>query len=281
MPLLYLLFLVCLVVPIAGGVLAHKRGWAVAGGPEAWAAAARARFGGRSGATVMVLLIGYVVTFLVALGFGKLAKALQPSVDWPVFHWVYSRVNPNGHGAFTTLNAKLTNYGLGSNDQLIVLAAAIILAFAYRRRWWLPVGALLIAFFGERYVQRALKHFVNRGHPPTTHGTYPSGGVGRIFAIYAMVVVLVIVISPRLSRAWKAGLWTGVVTAGVVEAYTRVYLSKHWFTDAAFGIIFGALLLLTNATAVYAATGGEEQTAETPTTEDAATSTELASRQRS
>lgn len=269
MPLLVLLFVVCLVTPIAVGVLAHRRGWTVAGGLAAWGAAARARFG-RVGATVIVLLAGYAVTFLVSLGLGKLAKHLQPSVDVPVFNWVYSRVNPSGSGAFTALNAKLTLFGLGSNDWLIALTAAIVLAFAYRRRWWLPVGAMVIAFYGERYVQRALKHTVHRGHPPTTLGTYPSGGVGRIFAIYGMVIALVILISPRLTRAWRAGLWTGVVTAGVVEAYTRVYLSKHWFTDAAFGLVFGALLLLTHATAAYAAAGRDERTAGEPATTEPA-----------
>lgn len=263
MPLLIVLFVVCLVTPIAVGVLAHQSGRTLAGGPAGWSAAARARFG-RVGGTVVVLLAGYAVTFLVGLAFGELAKHLQPSVDVPVFNWVHSRVNPSGSGAFTHLNAKLTLFGLGSNDQLIVLVAAIILAFAYRRRWWFAVGAMLVAFFAERYLQRALKHIVDRGHPPTTLGSYPSGGVGRIFAIYAMVVVLVILLSPRLTRAWRAGLWTGVVTVGVVEAYTRVYLSKHWFTDAAFGIIFGALLLLTHATAAYTAAGRDEHAAGRP-----------------
>ena len=42
------------------------------------------------------------------------------------------------------------------------------------------------------------------------------------------------------------------MTAVVIEAFTRVYLSKHWFTDAAFALPLGVLLMLTNVAAVAA-----------------------------
>jgi hypothetical protein len=47
-------------------------------------------------------------------------------------------------------------------------------------------------------------------------------------------------------------LWTGIVTAALIEAFTRVYLSKHWLTDAMFALPFGALLMLTNVAAISA-----------------------------
>jgi membrane-associated phospholipid phosphatase len=59
-----------------------------------------------------------------------------------------------------------------------------------------------------------------------------------------------------MSRAWRVGLWTGVATAAAVEAFTRVYLSKHWFTDAVGGYLVGGLLLLVCATTVRLATAG-------------------------
>lgn len=262
MALLYALFVLAFAVPIGVGVLAHSRGWSVAGGPERWGSAATRRFG-RVGGTLLVLVVGYAVTVAVGLGLGFLAKNLQSGVDVPVFDWVHSRVSDGSE--FTTANGKLTYLGNNPITQLGAFISAIVLGFAYRRRWWLPVGALAVAVIGEKYAQKFLGHVVDRGHPPTTLGTYPSGGVGRILAIYGTVVILVLLLQPQLSRAWRAGLWTGVATAAVVEAYTRVYLSKHWFTDAAFGLVFGALLLLTHAAAVRAAAGRTEP-ADSPAT---------------
>jgi membrane-associated phospholipid phosphatase len=34
-----------------------------------------------------------------------------------------------------------------------------------------------------------------------------------------------------------------VAAAGFTEAYSRVYLTLHWFTDAVSGLIYGGLLL--------------------------------------
>lgn len=185
----------------------------------------------------------------VGLALGFLAKALQDGVDRPVFDWVQGRVRNN---SFTRLNEKLTLVGNTPTAELVRLFSVLILAFAYRRRWWLPTAGIVVAFVSERYLQKILAKIVDRGHPPTTLGTYPSGGLGRIIAIYGLVVLLVIRLQPTLSKPCRAGLWTGVITAAVVEAFTRVYLSKHWLTDAMFALPFGVLLLLTNVAAVSA-----------------------------
>ena len=250
---LVLLFVVLVVAAVGAGVLAHRRAWTVAGGPLAWGQALGGRFGAGGGAAV-ALVAGAAVTAVVGLGMGFLAKAVENPVDHPIFRWVRPRADPASK--FSDLNEKLTMMGNNPITQLVALLAAVVLAFAFgRRRWPVPVVALVVAVVLEKYLQKFLGRVVDRGHPPTTLGTYPSGGVGRILAIYGTVVVLVIVLQPTLRREWRAGLWTGVVTAAVIEAYSRVYLSKHWFTDAAFGLVFGGLLLLTMATAVAALTG--------------------------
>lgn len=250
MTVLVLCFVLAVAIPVAVGGLAHRCHWSLAGGPAAWGAAAARRFG-RAGGTLCVLAAGWAVTVAVGSALGFAAKRLQSAVDEPIFRWVHPRVP--GSSEFTTVNAKLTLLGNLPTVQLVVLIAGIVLAFAYRRRWWLPVGSLLVALFAEKYLQKLLAKVADRGHPPTTLGTYPSGGVGRILAVYGVVLILVMLLQPTLSRAWRAGLWTGVATAAVVEAYTRVYLSKHWFTDALFGLVFGMLLLVTHVAAVSAA----------------------------
>ncbi len=233
---------------IALGTAAHRRRWSLAGGPAAWGRGAAQRFGNVP-AAIAIALTGWVLVALVGLAMGFLAKALQGSVDEPVFRWVQARV---AGGNFTKLNDKLTYMGNTPVVEVVCLVAVIILTCAYRRRRWLPAVAVAAAFVAERYLQKFLGSVVDRGHPPTTFGTYPSGGVGRLLGVYSAIIVLVIVLAPTLSRAWRGGLWTGLVTAGVVEAFTRVYLSKHWLTDAVFALPFGVLLLVTNLAAVSA-----------------------------
>lgn len=251
MPVLILAFLVALVAPVAVGAVAHRRAWSVRGGPQAWGAAAAARFGPLVG-SALVLVGGLLLTTVVSLGLGFLAKSIERPVDEPVLRWVLPRVSGN---AFTRAQEKLTLLGNNPITQLVALISVIILIFAYRRRWWLPVVGVGVAVVAEKYLQKLLAKAVDRGHPPTTLGTFPSGGVGRILAVYGAIMILVILLQPNLSRAWRAGLWTGVVTGACVEAFTRVYLSKHWLTDAAFGLPFGALLLLTNVAAICALAG--------------------------
>lgn len=248
MALLLVAFVLCTVVPIGAGLLAHRRHASVAGGPAAWGEWAARRLG-RVGGSVAVLAVGTAFTAVVCLGLGFLAKALQSGVDEPVFRWVDPRVHSN---RFTGANEKLTLLGNNPIIQLVALVAVIVLAAMYRRRWLVPVVAIVVALVVEKYLQKFLAKVVDRGHPPTTLGTFPSGGVGRILAIYGTIVVLVIAVSPALSRAWRAGLWTGLATGATLEAFTRVYLSKHWFTDALFGLPFGALLMLTFAVATFA-----------------------------
>ncbi len=248
MPLLVVCFVLVVALPVAVGVLAHRRDRSVFGGPQAWGAAAAARFGPLPGAA-LVLVAGLATTVGVGLGLGFLAKGIESSVDEPTFRWVHARVADN---VFTRGQEKLTMMGNNPIIQLVFLVAGIVLACAFRRRWWLPVIALGVAYVGEKYAQKVLAKIVDRGHPPTTLGTYPSGGVGRILADYGTIIVLVLLLHTGLSRAWRAGLWTGLVTAACVESFSRLYLSKHWLTDALFGLPFGVLLLLTNVATVAA-----------------------------
>jgi PAP2 superfamily protein len=244
---------VLLVAGTAGtGLLAHRLRWSVAGGPGAWGAAAARRFGPVPGALV-VLVAGLAGTAVVGLALGFLAKAVQSGVDEPTFRWIHPRVHDNN--LFSHAQDKLTMVGNNPIVQLVCFFSVLILACAYRRRWWLPPLAVAVALIAEKYLQRFLGRVVHRGHPPTTLGTYPSGGVGRILAVYGTILILFLLLQPRLSRAWRAGLWTGLAGAAVMEAFSRLYLSKHWLTDALFGLPFGTLLLLTNVTAVCALAG--------------------------
>ena len=131
----------------------------------------------------------------------------------------------------------------------------MLLAAAYRRRWWIPVVAVLAAVLMQREAQLVLTHLVPRSSPPVLHaGVFPSGGVSRVFAVYGMVALLAVHLLPPAKRRWQA--WAVVVVAllSVVELLTRLYLLQHWLTDALSGLLLGALLLLVESVALHVLT---------------------------
>ncbi len=249
MPLLIAIFVVSTVATVGAGLAGHRQAWALpGGGPSGWGRSAARRFGSIP-ATVGTLVLGTAVVTALSLPIGFAAKALENPIDHPGFRFAQHRVHG---GEFTALNEKLTVLGNNGQVQLIILLAGILLAFVWGRNWWAPTVLLLASFYLVRYSQRLLAHLVDRGHPPTTNGTFPSGGVARVLALYGLIVVFVLFLLPSLSRAWRAGVFTGLAVAAVVEAYTRWYLSKHWLTDALSGLIFGGLMLAVTAAAAAA-----------------------------
>jgi hypothetical protein len=138
--------------------------------------------------------------------------------------------------------------------KLIAVVSAVALAVAWRRRWWVPIIVIGLAFVLEKYVQSGLSKVVLRGHPPTTNGTYPSGGCARLISMYGTIIYLTLrVWRPAL---WVRGLvWTLLAEAAWFEGYARTYRLEHWFTDVLGGWIIGGLLLLTFALTAAALAG--------------------------
>jgi membrane-associated phospholipid phosphatase len=244
------IFVLAMTVVVAIGVTAYRQAWALpGGGPSQWGRTAAERYGAIP-AAIAILVGGGILATVLSLPVGFLAKVLESPLDKPALAFALNHVQPASK--LTSLNNKLTVFGNNGQIQLICLVAVILLAFAWRRNWWVPVALVVAVFYLERYSQRSLAKIVHRGHPPTSLGTFPSGGVGRILSVYGLLLILAITLIPALSRAWRVGLFTGLALAAVIEAYTRWYLAKHWLTDAVGAIVFGYLLLAVAATATAA-----------------------------
>lgn len=197
---------------------------------------------GRVPAAAIVLLAGWSVVIVIGWLLGLLAHRLEGSVDRPAFHWWQAH---HLSGTWSHVWWKLTNVGSPTVTQIITGVGALVLAALYARRdrWWAPSVVLLVGYAAEKYSQMILKLVVHRGHPPTTLGTWPSGGMGRLIDIYGLVIYFLLVrYAPGKRRVWWAGAAVLAVFASI-QAYARINNLEHWLTDVVGGGIYGLLLL--------------------------------------
>lgn len=252
MAVLAALFILGGVIVVLIGVLAHRY-WVTA--PiliNRFGSLTSQRLGVLPGHFV-TLAVGFAVSIAVMVPIGVLCRDVQTSIDSPIYEWVHQQVPTSSK--FTRLNSILTTMGDRPTVYWIFATALILFAFAYRKRWWIPVGTLVLGFATQYMGQVWLSAWINRGHPPVPDaGTFPSGGVSRALMLYGIILVLSLPLLPTLSRAWRAGLFTGVALLGYGEAYSRLYLSLHWISDIVAGAIFGALIIVVATAAVRCAT---------------------------
>jgi hypothetical protein len=197
---------------------------------------------GRWRAAAVVLLAGWSITIAVGWILGNAARRLQRVVDRPVFDWWAHR---HLGGAWSSVWWKLTDIGSTTVTQSVAVAGGVALAVLYRDRWtwWAPPVTLLVGYLAEKYSQTLLVLAVHRAHPPTSLGTWPSGGMGRLILIYGLIIYFVITrYWLRVPRAWAGGGALLAVLASV-QAYARINNLEHWLTDVIGGAIYGVLLL--------------------------------------
>lgn len=197
---------------------------------------------GRFATGVIVVLAGWSVTIIVGWFLGERAHAAQDAVDWPTFRWFRDHQVDHWSQAWQTI----TNIGSPQVTAGVAVAGAVVLALLWWRRqrpWWLPGLCLVLALVLVRYAQFLLKEVVDRGHPPTTLGTWPSGGCARVIVVYGLIMFFVL----RWDRVRGRRAWIGWATAtaflGSVQGYARTYNLEHWVTDVVGGLVFGTMII--------------------------------------
>jgi membrane-associated phospholipid phosphatase len=212
------------------------------------------------GAAAVLGAVGTAIATLVTYLLGLLTH-LTGGFDLSVFQWTAIHVNevtgavtpPKSETYIHWARAAQLMTDVGNKHQIwyVSIVAAILLALAYKERFWIPPLCIAGAVIAQHYLQIWVGNAVHRGHPPTTLGTYPSGGVARIIAVYGLIAFLILV-RFKPARAWAVALWTFIALLAVQESYSRWFLQKHWLTDIIGGAIFGILLLAANCIATLA-----------------------------
>jgi hypothetical protein len=197
---------------------------------------------GRLAVAAIVTAAGLAFTVGCCWVLGRVAHHLEPRVDRPVFGYFQT----HQVGWWRHLASVVTQMGNGRETQVATVVAAVVFAALWRRgRWWAPAVTLIAGLVLERFLAQILREVVHRGHPPTTLGTWPSGGCARLVIVVGLVIFL--------WRRWRglptgraaAWWWAALFVLANVEAYTRVVLSKHWLTDTVGGVVFGGMVLAT------------------------------------
>lgn len=189
----------------------------------------------------LILVTGLAATGVVGLVLGLLARSVQGSFDAPLYAALVAAYRPGS--TWTMLNEAFTVIGDPLPSLWQSLAAAAAFAFLFGARWWIPVVLLPVGFVVEYVIQQGLSYLVARGAPPLGAGTWFSGGSARFVVLYGLILFLITLRWPGISRAWRV---VGVIIVAVlsfVEGYTRLYLLKHWPTDVPAGWLIGTLLL--------------------------------------
>jgi len=198
-----------------------------------------------------LIALGTLAVYGVMALLGLLVVHHGLAVDRPVNDWM------TGHRvhAWAAAMNRLTKIGNTWTCWGAAVSAAVCLAVSWRAQRWLPpavLGALIVV---DHYTTLALRHTFHRlGPPDSPLGTYPSGGCDRVIVFYGLIAYL---LWREFSGQRRAAIWAAAAVAalGFNEAYSRVYLTLHWFTDALSGLLYGGLLLAVFIAAVRVVAG--------------------------
>lgn len=210
-------------------------------------ALAREQLGGTLGPVgAFAVLYGAGMFALTAggLALGEIVQRIEGPVDRAVFDLMEDRYDRQWAEPIE-LVGRLGNVW---QTRFVALAAMVVLtgfALWRRERAWVPALLISTSVLVQKFDQAALAKVVDRGHPPTTLGTYPSGGCARVLVIYGTIMFLTLTYI-RAGRVVRMTGWSVIVTLAYVEGFTRTYLNKHWVTDVMGGwAVGGAMLLIT------------------------------------
>jgi len=193
---------------------------------------------GRIPGAVFVYLLGIGSVMMILWPFGVLARGSQP-LDDKVFAWAQNHTTDG----LTALMDILTQMGNRPVTKPVTIVAIVVLFLIRRERRWVVPAVFLTMFLTEFFFQNILEHAIHRADPPTASGNYPSGGCARVVLTYGLIIFFLLRERRRGGGQAPFAWYSVLAAAGVLEAFSRTYLLKHWVSDTVGGLLFGVVLL--------------------------------------
>jgi membrane-associated phospholipid phosphatase len=243
-------FIPLLAILVFGGLLAAGRTPAVVDEghrrrrPAGLTARLEPAFGRISGC-ILVLAAGTGLSIALVWPVGYWARNFNAN-DHKVYNWVFPRAEkPWLHSAMRVLTE------MSNNRQTQVVAAlfmvALTIVWFFHRRGLVvlaPAVLILAAYEIEHQLQHTLKLLAHRTGPvPDGLGAFPSGGCARIISVYGLIIFLLLRRFGKTRSKTAILAWTVLAAATYTEAYSRLYLGKHWISDIVGGLVLGIILL--------------------------------------
>lgn len=200
---------------------------------------------GRISGCILVLAAGAGAVIALVWPLAYWARN-SDSFDHKVYNWILPRANSHWlHSAMRVLTE------MSNNRQTQVVCAffmvVLTIVWFFHRRGLVvlaPAVLILVAYEVEHQLQHTLKVLAHRGGPvPAGLGAFPSGGCARIISVYGLIIFLVLRRFGKTRGKVAIAAWTLLAAASFTEAYSRIYLGKHWLTDVIGGVVFGIILL--------------------------------------
>lgn len=203
---------------------------------------------GPRAALAIPLIVGAVVALLLTIASAGIYDAVTEgdgvsTLDHPVLDAVMALRSP-------TLDTLVTGFtDIGGPIGMPILAVAIMVFLAARRRSWTPVvlivaaaaGSLLMTIVGKQFIGRARPPLADAVPPYEYSASFPSGHSLNAFVIAGIVAYLVL-LRQSTRRAGVITILLATVFA-VSMGLSRVYLGHHWFTDVLVAWTLGAAWL--------------------------------------
>jgi membrane-associated phospholipid phosphatase len=200
---------------------------------------------GRISGCILVLAAGTGLSIALVWPLGYWARNFDAQ-DHNFYNWVFPRANAHWLHSAMRLLTEMSN-----NRQTQVVAAffmvALTIVWFFHRRGLVvlaPAVLILTAYEIEHQIQHTLKLLAHRTGPvPAGLGSFPSGGCARLICVYGLILYLVLRRFNKTRSKIAIVGWTLLAAATYTEAYSRIYLGKHWISDVVGGLALGIVLL--------------------------------------
>lgn len=214
----------------------------------ALAVARASRILGPHAALILTLAIGAALAVSLTAVFAQVYESVVEAdgvagLDHPVLAAAKTLRSPG-------LDIMTTGYtDIGGTIGMPILAVAVMMTLALRRRSWTPVILIVVAGAGSLLMTIAGKSLVGRTRPPLSDAvppyehsaSFPSGHSLNAVVIAGIVAYLIIL---RLKTP-RSRVITALLAAlfAITIGLSRVYLGHHWLTDVLGAWALGAAWL--------------------------------------